>query len=136
MLFLVLVIFNGHITSRSIVPHVLGHFTLSSYVASPSSVGMDPSLLVPLGDLKQGGKVADLSPGHLLPPPSCIWATLLLLSWPCLGAGTNKLSLCPCGARQVSWTGGNEYVFSEGEELLQDREGGPSERVTFVLSPA
>lgn len=68
MLFLVLVIFNGHITSRSIVPHVLGHFTLSSYVASPSSVGMDPSLLVPLGDLKQGGKVADLSPGHLLPP--------------------------------------------------------------------
>lgn len=69
MLFLVLVIFNGHITSRSIVPHVLGHFTLSSYVAFPSSVGMDPSLLVPLGDLKQGGKVADLSPGHLLPPP-------------------------------------------------------------------
>lgn len=59
MLFLVLVIFNGHIISGSVaVPHVLGHFSLSSCVASPSPVGMDPSLLDPLGNLEQGGKVA------------------------------------------------------------------------------
>lgn len=95
MSFLVLVICNGHIISGSVgVPCALGHFSLSSHVASPSPVGMDPSLLAPLGNLQQGGKVAELK--TLVPGP-CAWPT-----------GTASLPILPTLTAQQSGLGAGQ----------------------------
>lgn len=88
MLFLTLVIFNGHVISWSVaIPYVLGHFTFSiSHQASPLPLGSQPlpQILPPpplplpstfnagtQPPVGRGGLSSCPHPRHLL-PPSCL----------------------------------------------------------------